>query len=703
MDSTVLGIWSQAAAVAAFGTVGTMLVRLRGERPGTATIGVGLLVGSLLQAADTMFTAAHASMSMPLAAMALAITAFLAHAGTGTNPSHGLAGVLARSGLRMATFGAVLVALLHWLHGVMPYQSNFGFTTPDLGVVDAPLVVLLTWLALRARGVPGDVRFLLLCTALGRIASVQFAPHGASLAAGAQVLGATPLLLRRLAADAPTLAVATATAAAFAFTCLLRSQAQLQGVTPRLAGIDDPLLVVGAVVALFGAALMRAYGRETESLAQPIPDTSSTSANRTQTAMESVMAEPASTSQVGSASPTTRSADVANPNDASPNDHRGAPTSVPSTAEVAALAEPTVAAPTSSLTAKDVVRDLRSPITSMVAAIGLLSPSASQEERRRQLSTLQDYGRQLSTALTDLDDFESLLRGTIDLAEDAYDLGQLLQACVDEVAPTLADRGLRIGLDPSPSLPRWVQGDPSRVRQLVTRMLHLATQHATVGSIDVTAAASDGQLHVSVLHRNATLPDDGRSLGLMFCSQLALVLGGELALQPAGDNGFQLHLKLPHHPAPAWEVELLEEDGEQAAPPQQASSAPGNQVRGRVLLVEDSADHQLLIGRLLDRAGAQVTMANTGEVALHLTEQQSFDLILLDMQMPGIDGYQTVRTWRERGLLTPVLALTADATAADVERCLAAGCNGHLAKPVTPTLLQRSLAMHLPAAASSDN
>lgn len=684
MDGTVLGIWSQAAAVAAFGTIGGMLVRLRGERPGTATIGVGLIVGSLLQAVDTMFDAAHAATAMPLAAMALAITAFLAHAGAGANPSHGLAGVLARSGLRMATFGAVLVALLHWLHGVMPYQSNFGFTTPDLGVVDAPLVVLLTWLALRARGVPGDVRFLLLCTALGRIAALQFAPYGASVAAGAQVLGATPLLLRRLAADAPTLAVATATSAAFAFTCLLRAQTQLQGTTPRLAGIDDPLLVMGAVVVLFGAALLRAYGREAE-----LPHHAATtggSAPTTEDTMVAPVADTALPSPNASVSPTTRPSEAA-----SPTVQHDLP---------ATRTEPSDE-PASNLTARDVVRDLRSPITSMVAAIGLLSPAASHEERRRQLSTLQEYGRQLSTALTDLDDFEGLLRGTIDLAEDAFDLGQLLQACVDEVAPTLADRGLRICLDASPSLPRWVQGDPSRMRQLVTRMLHLATQHATVGSVDVTAAASDGQLHVSVLHRNSTLPEDGRSLGLMFCSQLALVLGGELNLQPAGDNGFQLHLRLPHRAAPAWEVELLEEDGERATPPEQPSEAPAAQVRGRVLLVEDSPDHQLLIGRLLDRAGAQVTMANTGEVALHLSEQQSFDLILLDMQMPGIDGYQTVRTWRERGLLTPVLALTADTSAEDVERCLAAGCNGHLAKPVAPALLQRSLSMHLPAAASS--
>lgn len=700
MDGTVLGIWSQAAAVAAFGSTGGMLVRLRGERPGTATIGVGLLVGSLLLAVDTMQASTlPAGTSTPLAALALAVTAFLAYAGAGANPSHGLAGVLARSGLRMATFGAVLVALLHWLHGVMPHQANFGLPALDVGVVDAPLVVLLTWLALRARGVPGDVRFLLLCTAFGRLASLQFAPHGASVAAGAQVLGATPLLLRRLAADAPTLAVATATSAAFAFTCLLRTQAQLQGSTPRLAGIDDPLLVLGAVVALFGAALMRAYGREAELPQAAIAATTTAIANATADAMaESV--SPSTSPSPAPNSPKIQSADVASAIAAAPTDQRDLQSTAPGTDDGATRAEPAGAAPSSSLTARDVVRDLRSPITSMVAAIGLLSPGASQDERRRQLSTLQEYGRQLSTALTDLDDFENLLRGTIDLAEDAFDLSQLLQACVDEITPSLADRGLRICLDPSPSLPRWVQGDPSRVRQLVTRVLHLATQHATVGSVDVTAAANDGQLHISFLHRNCTLPDDGRSLGLMFCSQLALVLGGELSLQPAGDNGFQLLLKLPHRAAPAWEVELLEEDVERAAPAQ-PSGTPAAQVRGRVLLVEDSPDHQLLIGRLLDRAGAQVTMASTGEVALHLSEQQSFDLILLDMQMPGIDGYQTVRTWRERGLLTPVLALTADTSTADVERCLAAGCNGHLAKPIAPALLRRSLAMHLPAAANT--
>lgn len=679
MDSHVLGLWCQAAAVAAWGTVGGLLVRLRGERPGTATIGVGLVAGALLQAVDSMANG-H---STPLAAIALAATAFVAHFAPGTRPTDGLAGVLARSGLRLTSFGLALVALLHWLHQVAPTQTNFGFRTFDVGIFDLPVGILLTWLALRSRGVPGDVRFLLLCTAVGRLAVFSSQPHGASIAAATQVLGATPLLLRRLAHEASTLAVATATAAAFAFTCLLRAQTQLQGTAPRLAGIDDPLLVVAFVVALLGTALMRAYGRE----AQP-------TANATHPTANVELAAPAFGSAPAAIAPSAEMAPSPEPGSPAPQ-LAAEPAPAPTLAVHADRTGKTAAQAGAGLTARDVVRDLRSPITSMVAAVGLLSPGASAEERRRQLSTLQEYGRQLSTALTDLDDFESLLRGTIDLAEDAFDLGQLLQACIDDVSPTLADRGLQVRLDPAPTLPRWVQGDPSRVRQLVTRMLHLATQHATVGTVDVTATAADGQLHVSILHRNATLPEDGRSLGLMFCTQLALVLGGELRLLPVGENGFQLLLQLPHRAAPAWEVDLLEEDGERSTSSPAAPEASAGEVRGRVLLVEDSADHQLLLGRLLDKAGAQVTTADNGDVALHLTSEQTFDLILLDMQMPGMDGYETVRTWRQRGLVTPVLAVTADTTAEDVERCLAAGCNGHLAKPVSPSLLQRALAMHL--------
>lgn len=670
MDSAVLGIWCQAAAVAAWGTVGGVLVRLRGERPGTTVVGAGMLVGALLLAIDTMRTTGRA---IPLAGLALVATAWLAHATRGP----GLAAVLARNGLRLTTAGVALLAVLHWLHGVFPTQANYGLPGFDMHVVDGPLALGAFWLALRGHGMAGDVRFLVFVTAAGQLASFAAGAHGVAVAAAAQVLGAIPLLLRRLANDPPALAVAAATAGLFAFTGLVRAEAGLQRRLPRLAGIDDPLLVVATGIALFGTALLRAYGREGAGSATSAPslDTSASESTRT----------------VASDSPQPTEA----PHQAKQPPPAGtAPSPVAPTAEEPPFRAPHPTAGPRTLSTHDIVRDLRGPITSMVAAVGLLSPEATTEERRRQLDSLRSYGRQLSTALTDLDDFEQLLRGTVDLAEDAYDLGQLLHNCVDELAPTLADRGLQIRLDVSPTLPRWLLGDPSRVRQLLTRLLQLASQPANFGTLDVGASADDS-LHVVVTHQDATMPDDRQSLGFVFCAQLALVLGGELRLQPSTGNGFLLHLVLPKSLAPAWEVDLLEVDPARPTDPHAPAAEPS--VHGKVLLVEDSRDHQLLLGRLAANAGAQVTTADSGELALQLSESETFDLILLDMQLPGTDGYATVRQWRERGLVTPVLAVTADATPADVERCLAAGCNGHLAKPVQPDVLRQALAMHLQA------
>lgn len=669
MDSAVLGIWCQAAAVAAWGTVGGVLVRLRGERPGTTVVGAGMLVGALLLAIDTMRTTGRA---IPLAGLALVATAWLAHATRGP----GLAAVLARNGLRLTTAGVALLAVLHWLHGVFPTQANYGLPGFDVHVVDGPLALGAFWLALRGHGMAGDVRFLVFVTAAGQLGSFAAGAHGVAIAAGAQVLGAMPLMLRRLANDPPALAVAAATAGLFAFTGLVRAQAELQRGSPRLAGIDDPLLVVATGIALFGTALLRAYGREEAGPATSGPSLGTSASEPTRTVASD---SPQPTEAAHQAEPP--STVVAAPKTASTTAHEPPSPALPS-------AEPRA------LSAHDIVRDLRGPITSMVAAVGLLSPEATAEERRRQLDSLRTYGRQLSTALTDLDDFEQLLRGTVDLAEDAYDLGQLLHNCVDELAPTLADRGLQIRLDVSPTLPRWLLGDPSRVRQLLTRLLQLASQPANFGTLDVGASADDS-LHIVVMHQDATMPDDRQSLGFVFCAQLALVLGGELRLQPSTGNGFLLHLVLPKSLAPAWEVDLLEVDPARPTDPHAPAAEPS--VQGKVLLVEDSRDHQLLLGRLAANAGAQVTTADSGELALQLTGSETFDLILLDMQLPGTDGYATVRQWRERGLVTPVLAVTADATPADVERCLAAGCNGHLAKPVQPNVLRQALAMHLQA------
>jgi CheY-like chemotaxis protein len=241
-----------------------------------------------------------------------------------------------------------------------------------------------------------------------------------------------------------------------------------------------------------------------------------------------------------------------------------------------------------------------------------------------------------------------------------------------------------------------VQGDPSRTRQLLTRLLEHAASQCTLGPLEVTVYADEAKLGVAVQNRTQTATADDGTFGILFCRQLALALGGEMVVRPRDSGGVEFRLSLPRRLAPDWEIELLEEDSERtsASRPQPSSQ----RMHGKLLLVDDSPDHQRLIGHLLSHAGAEVTTAASGEVALHMLAAMKFDLVLLDMQMPDKDGYTTVAELRARGDSTPVIAVTADSSQADVERALAAGCNGHLTKPVDHPLLVRTLAMHLPVA-----
>ncbi|MBL8756246.1 MAG: response regulator, partial [Planctomycetes bacterium] len=363
------------------------------------------------------------------------------------------------------------------------------------------------------------------------------------------------------------------------------------------------------------------------------------------------------------------------------------PPFAPSTARVESVSP-------STLSAHDLIRDMRTPLTSMLATAGLMS--ADPGSRELQIVSLQNYGRQLTSMLADIDDFERLLRGSVDLAADTYDFPQLVRNCAADVAATIADRNIEVRVDVIAGVPRWVLGDPSRVRQLLTRLLENSAWQCTLGPLEVTVHADENTMGVVVQNRTQTATADDGSFGMLFSRQLALTLGGGLVVTAREGGGVEYRLSLPKQLAPDWEIDLLEDDDERTAETAPRAALP--RVHGKVLLVDDSADHQRLIGHLLTNAGADVTTASSGSVALHMLESMPFDLVLLDMQMPDKAGYATVAELRQRGDTTPVLAITADTGRADIERALAAGCNAHLAKPIDNDLLVHTLAMHLPVA-----
>jgi CheY-like chemotaxis protein/signal transduction histidine kinase len=342
----------------------------------------------------------------------------------------------------------------------------------------------------------------------------------------------------------------------------------------------------------------------------------------------------------------------------------------------------------------EIMRDLRAPLTSVLAAVELSDEDDGRAAHAATLLQLRTYGRQLANAINDIEDLGGLLRGELDLAEDTFDLQQLVLYCIDEVAPTTAEREVSLRYDPSPTLPQMVQGDPSRIRQLIARLLQLASVRCTIGPVDISASADENHIHIVLLNLHAGLEDpDG--LGVMFARELAQALGGDLKLRARDDGGSEFHVTIAKKLPEDWEIELLAQDQQSSSPPQ---AVDGHKVQGSVLLISDHHDHQNLLARLLSQTGAMVSIAHNREMALHMMASTSPDLLLLDMQSDNQRGFSTITAIRELDVGIPILALTSDCSTPFIESCLSAGCNGHLAKPIEHAQLHGAIAMHLAAA-----
>jgi CheY-like chemotaxis protein/HPt (histidine-containing phosphotransfer) domain-containing protein len=194
----------------------------------------------------------------------------------------------------------------------------------------------------------------------------------------------------------------------------------------------------------------------------------------------------------------------------------------------------------------------------------------------------------------------------------------------------------------------------------------------------------------------------GTGLGLTISRRLARMLGGDVTVESAVGAGSTFTATIDAGPADGIDMVYdLEESELPAATNAEASKVAS--IKGRILLAEDGRDNQRLLCAILNGAGADVTVAENGRIALELASQQTFDLILMDMQMPELDGYGAATELRRRGCQTPIIALTAHAMAEDRERCLASGCDGYLTKPVEPENFLYTISQHLGQHSMNEN
>ncbi len=349
--------------------------------------------------------------------------------------------------------------------------------------------------------------------------------------------------------------------------------------------------------------------------------------------------------------------------------------------------------------------ELRTPLTSLIGFSELMLRQDFRPDQLRHFLTLQrNAAVALSSLVTNILDFSKIEAGKFELEMLPFEPRAVIAGCEDLVGQPIAAKGLVLQSVIDDSVPHWAMGDPTRLRQVILNLLTNAVKFTQAGSIVLTARMEGGRLRVSVKDSGIGVPAallnrlfqpfsqadistsrrfGGSGLGLAICSRIVGQMGGTIGVESETGRGSLFWFEIPLQAA-ARPVE----DGAAGPGPQPAKSR-------RVLLAEDNPTNQLLITSMLETVGHQVAVVEDGAAAVDAAGTGVFDVILLDLQMPVMGGFEAARRIRavERdGRRLPIIALTANATSLDVEECRVAGMDDFLAKPIDMDMLIATVA-----------
>jgi signal transduction histidine kinase/CheY-like chemotaxis protein/HPt (histidine-containing phosphotransfer) domain-containing protein len=350
--------------------------------------------------------------------------------------------------------------------------------------------------------------------------------------------------------------------------------------------------------------------------------------------------------------------------------------------------------------------EIRSSLNAIMGVAQLLAESPLNQSQKQHVEILHSENEYLRRLINDILDSAKLEAGRLELEEADFHLRELVKGLEEAMQPRAQEKGLTLVAEVAPELPdRW-RGDPYRLRQILLNLLSNALKFTTEGrvSLGIRAAAAEvgaGQMLFSVTDTGIGIAPDqqarlfqqfaqadssvarlygGSGLGLSIARGLVELMGGRIWLESRPGGGTTFSFTVPLKPPVAGDLSP-------AALPCPAPAVEPVARPLRLLLVEDNRVNQLVVCQFLKDTNYQVETVENGRVALAMFEKGAYDLVLMDMQMPEMDGRtatRLMRAWeREHGRpATPIVALTASALKEDREQCLAAGCTNFIAKPV---------------------
>ena len=349
--------------------------------------------------------------------------------------------------------------------------------------------------------------------------------------------------------------------------------------------------------------------------------------------------------------------------------------------------------------------ELRTPINGVVGMTELLSRTALEKEQFRLVSTIRSSGQVLLQLVNDLLDFSKVKAGKIKLESISVSLKHLMEECVNLFVAQAEQKGIRIIAEPPANVGAMLEGkmllgDPLRIRQVLINLIsnavkftehgsvvvrtRMAMENANKASVEISVTDTGIGMEPSTIEKifdpftqaeeSTTRRFGGSGLGLAICRELAELMGGKITVcsTPGEGSTFTVVMSL----AVIERTSTREKTALDCAPEESALGA-------RVLIVEDEPVNAAVAQGYLQELGCSAEWAETSEAALEKAREGAFDIILMDINMPGTDGFAITQKLREFDRKTPVIALTAHEQSLVRERCLAAGMNDVLSKPYT--------------------
>ncbi len=343
--------------------------------------------------------------------------------------------------------------------------------------------------------------------------------------------------------------------------------------------------------------------------------------------------------------------------------------------------------------------EIRTPLNGVLGMVSLLQETSLDSEQRSMLSTVRESGHGLLTIINDILDLSKLDAGQLSVEHLPFGLEETLRGVIDLLRAGGQARSIDLAyvLD---GVPDAIETDPSRLRQILLNLVGNAVKFTSEGYVHIVARWDDGRLAVEVRDTGCGIPADrldaifdafqqadastsrhhgGTGLGLTISRRLVALLGGELRVESTVGVGtvFSFEIEAPRAELP----EVL------------ASESHAPALEGtRVLLVDDNAVNLAVARAMLANLGCEVVTADSGAQALEHAAERAFELVLMDCQMPEMDGFEATRRLRARGLEIPIFALTAGVTEEERHRCRACGMDGVLMKPIERSELRAAVA-----------